>query len=666
MNSLQEPLPRASRRLWPVLSRQIKRTPPPDGFDVVGSWAHSRYAQRAIQADRTGRAELIVQESDTFKNYSDAVLRERIEDTRTKVLLGKNRAEAVNSAFAISREVVRRELGLSLYLEQIIGGLIMAEGACAEMATGEGKTVTAILPAVVHGWSGRGVHVLTVNDYLAARDAEITAPVYKRLGLSIGVVIDETPRGKRKAAYDSDITYAADKQIVFDFLRDQLDTPPAASLAGSLLHDISGDGEPEWHSKVVHRGFNAVIIDEVDSILIDEAATPAIIAAEELGEGSGEDPTGAHHIMAASIARQLILDEDYKVDRKLRHVEISQQGRDRLKDLTQSLPAFWTGPRRSEEIVRTALVAKEIQVLGDDYIKRDDKIEIVDRSTGRVLEGRQWQMGLHQAVEAKEGLDPTKARRTSTRISYARFFQQYRHLAGMSGTLKEVSDELWRTYNVAVVRVPTHKPIVRDERSDIVFSTEQEKLDSVVERVVDLNSTGQPVLVGTRSVLTSESIGCMLQERGVACQILNAEREEEEASIVQVAGKVGAVTVATNMAGRGTDIKLDTEAVELGGLFVIGTERNSERRVDRQLFGRSGRQGDPGIAQMYVSLEDQLIHASGLPPLIWLTRRTMFRLFHKLLWRQSQLLASRRAISHRMTTAKSDSWQEMAMHTSKR
>jgi len=649
-----------------MLSRHVKRTPPPDGFDVFGSWVHGRYARRSIRADRTERADHIVKMADALRNHSDGALRELIDDARAAVLLGKDRSSSVDTAFAIARECIRRELGLSLYVEQVVGGLIMADGACAEMATGEGKTVTAILPAVLHGWSGRGVHVLTVNDYLAARDAEITSPVYKRLGLTVGVVINDTPRSKRKAAYDADITYAADKQIVFDFLRDQLDTPPAASLTGSILHEISGDGEPEWHSKVVHRGFNAVIIDEADSILIDEAATPAIIAAEELGEGSGEDPTGAHHKTAASIAKQLTLGEDYKVDRKLKHVEITPDGRERLRSVTQSLPAFWTGPRRSEEIVRTALVAKEIQVLGDDYIIRDDKIEIVDRSTGRVLEGRQWQMGLHQAVEAKEGLDPTKARRTSTRISYARFFQQYRHLAGMSGTLREVADELWRTYDVAVVRVPTHMPIIRDERADIVFATEQEKLDAVVEKVCAIHATGQPVLVGTRSVLTSEILGRMLGEQNVACNILNAEREEEEAAIVQVAGKVGAVTVATNMAGRGTDIKLGAEAVELGGLYVLGTERHSERRVDRQLFGRSGRQGDPGVAQMYVSLEDQLVHSSGLPPLIWLARKTMFAPIVKILWRQAQHLASRRTASHRMTTARSDAWQEMAMHTSKR
>lgn len=652
-----------SRRLWPQLSRQVKRTPPPTGADVLGTWAQGVAARRRLRYDRTARAGAIIARSDALRNHSDAALTEEIALAREAVLLGRDAGAAVDAAFAVTREAIRRELGLSLYVEQVIGGLIMADGACAEMATGEGKTVTAILPTALLGWSGRGVHVLTVNDYLASRDAGITGRVYRRLGMSVGVVVEKTSRGDRRAAYDADITYAADKQIVFDALRDRLSIPPGATLSGSILHGMTGEGDPEWMSRVVHRGFNAVIIDEADSVLIDEAVTPAIIAAEELGEGSGEDAAGTHHRLAAEIARDLVEGEHYKVDRKLKHVELTEVGRVQLREMTGQLPAFWTGPRRSEELVRTALVAKEVQVLGDDYIVRDGKVEIVDRSTGRVLEGRQWQMGLHQAVEAKEGLETTRARRTSTRTSYARFFQQYRHVAGMSGTLREVSSELWRTYGLTVVRVPTHRPVIRRELRDRVFRTEEAKLSAVVEKVREVHGAGQPVLVGTRSVLTSERLGRMLLEAGVACRVLNAERVREEAGIVELAGKLGAVTVATNMAGRGTDIKLEPKSKEAGGLFVIGTERHSERRVDRQLFGRAGRQGDPGVAQMFVSLEDQLIVATGLPPLIWLARRLPVRGVTSLLWRQAQFLASSRSVSHRLSTARSDAWQEMAMHT---
>ena len=663
MNLAGTQLTPASRRLWPHLARHIKRTPPPTGADVLGAWFRGRHAHRQLRYDRTQRADAIVRRSDSLRDLSDANLNDSIVQARQAVLLGKDRDTAIDEAFAVTREVIRRVLGLSLYPEQVVGGLIMADGACAEMATGEGKTVTAILPTALLGWSGRGVHVLTVNDYLASRDAEITGPVYRRLGMRVGVVVESTKQNDRRKAYDMDITYAADKQVVFDYLRDRLYVPPAVSLSGTILESITGKGEAEWMSRVVHRGFNAVIIDEADSVLIDEAVTPAIIAAEEMGEGSGEDAAGKHHKIAAEIARDLTPDVDYKVDQKMRHVEMTETGRERLRELTGQLPAFWTGPRRSEELVRTALVAKEVQIRGDDYIIRDGKIEIVDRSTGRVLEGRQWQMGLHQAVEAKEGLETTKARRTSTRISYARFFQQYRHLSGMSGTLREVSNELWRTYGLTVIRVPTHRPVIRHEKRDIVFKTEEAKLSAVVERVCAVHKTGQPVLVGTRSVLTSEQIGKLLFERGVQCRILNAERVKEEASIIELAGKVGAVTVATNMAGRGTDIKLDPKARELGGLLVLGTERHSERRVDRQLFGRAGRQGDPGEAQMFVSLDDQLIQATGLPPLIWLARRLSLPLTNAILWRQAQSLASMRAVSHRLSTARSDAWQEMSMNT---
>ncbi|HED54892.1 MAG TPA: prepilin peptidase [Phycisphaerales bacterium] len=657
--------PGPARRLWPALSHARHRLPPPQGLDAFGSWLEGRVVRRAIRADRTQRAEHILELSELMQSFSEAALDERIEGIRNDVRLDPTSRETVDRAFAIIREVIRRTLGLGLYPEQIIGGLIMAEGAGAEMATGEGKTVTAILPAALLGWTGRGVHILTVNDYLANRDAEITLPAYRRLGLHVGVITESTPNAQRRQAYDADLTYAADKQVIFDFLRDSLLQPGVPSLSGVLLRELSGEGVEPWTERIVHRGFHAAIVDEADSVLIDEAATPAIIAAEELGEGSGEDPTGTHHKVAASIAAKLEVDRHYKVDAKLRHVELTPEGRACLAELTGEMPAFWRGPRRREEIVRTALIAKEIQVLGDDYIVRDGKVEIIDRSTGRVLEGRQWQMGLHQAVEAKEGLEPTKARRTSTRISYARFFQQYQHLCGMSGTLHEVADELWSTYRLAVVRVPTHRPVIRKELPDVVCPDEGAKLQAVVDRVCEIHSTGQPVLVGTRSVLTSETLGSLLAQRGVECQILNAEREEQEASIVARAGQRGAVTVATNMAGRGTDIKLDQESKALGGLVVIGTERHTERRVDRQLFGRSGRQGDPGLAQMYVCCEDQLILSSGLPPLIWLAKKTHFGPFASLLWKQAQWLASKRAVSHRITTARADSWHEMAMNTAK-
>ncbi|MEL6796303.1 MAG: hypothetical protein AAFO89_05710, partial [Planctomycetota bacterium] len=342
----------------------------------------------------------------------------------------------------------------------------------------------------------------------------------------------------------------------------------------------------------------------------------------------------------------------------------ANRSRERLAEAADHLPSFWSGAHRREELIRTALTAKELMIRGDDYIiKRTssgkDSVEIVDRSTGRVLTGRRWQLGLHQAVEAKEGLTPSEPRRTSSRIGYAQFFQRYRHLCGMSGTLFEVRDELWRSYKLPVVKIPTHKPIARVQLRDRFHATEDAKIEAVVDRVQKIHATGQPILVGTRSVLTSERIACELANVGLRCRVLNAEREREEAEVVAQAGKAHAITVATNMAGRGTDIKLDSEARALGGLAVIGTERHQESRVDRQLFGRAGRQGDPGQAEMHASLEDDLIRLFGLAPLARLAKR--YPAARPLLWRLAQAAGSGRARATRGSVAQQESWFDFSL-----
>jgi preprotein translocase subunit SecA len=340
-------------------------------------------------------------------------------------------------------------------------------------------------------------------------------------------------------------------------------------------------------------------------------------------------------------------------------------GRVKLSERAAGLPPFWAGPRRREELLLQALTAKELYRREDDYIVRDEKVVIVDRSTGRVLEGRQWQLGLHQAVEAKEGLSVTDARTTSSRTSYQRFFQRYRRLSGMTGTAWEVRGELWRDYRLPVVRIPTHRPVVRSRETDSRFSTETDKFSAVAARAEVLHRQGRPVLVGTRSVASSERLGSMLAERGVTCSILNATREAEEAAIVARAGKQGAVTVATNMAGRGTDILLEPETRALGGLVVLATERHDEGRVDRQLFGRAGRQGDPGLARAYVSLDDPLIVHFALKPLVWMYRVSAGgpgRVLGRLVWWQAQWTAGRRAAVLRKEAMKGDAWMDLAMH----
>lgn len=662
-------------RLWPSLSRPFLREQPAKGADLAGERLRAFMARRKAGAADRRRAEAIVRAADALSNHSEAAFDAVVAEARERVGIARDDAETVSAVFAVAREAIRRELGLSLFVEQIMGALAMASGVCAEMATGEGKTVTAILPAALEGWSGRGVHVITVNDYLARRDAQTTGPAYRRLGLSVGVIQDQTPNHERRDAYACAITYAADKQVIFDFLRDRLVSPLHPRVASVALDQLEAEGgikptgragpwAPEgarWGELVVQRGLNAAIVDEADSVLIDEAITPAIIGEDTPGVGEDRD---LHYRLAAKLAAELEPGRDYFADARMRKVHLTDAGRERLARAAPMLPPFWAGPRRREELMVQALTARALYSRDDDYIVREGKIVIVDKSTGRILDGRQWQLGVHQAVEAKEQVAITDERRTTARISYQRFFQRYARLCGMTGTGWEVSDELWRYYRLPVVRIPTHKPVIRTRAADKVFLTEDDKFKRVADRVAELHAQCRPVLVGTRSVVSSEKLGNLLAELGVPCRILNATREKEEADIIAQAGHPGAVTVATNMAGRGTDILLTPATRAMGGLVVIATERHDESRVDRQLFGRAGRQGDPGQAEVYVSLQDQLIVQHGLKPLVAMVRATAARgrLAASLLWGTAQWAAGRRAAIQRSEVAKAEAWIDLAMH----
>jgi len=578
----------------------------------------------------------------------------------------RDHPETINNAFAAAYEVIRREIGLSLHPEQILASLALAQNCCAELATGEGKTVTAILPAALEGWTGRGIHVITVNDYLARRDAETTSPAYRRLGLSVGVIQESTSHDNRQKAYSADITYAADKQILFDHLRDRLSSPLAPRLSGLILDELVGirAGTPEslrnWSSKVVQRSLNAAIIDEADSVLIDEAVTPAIISLPGDSRELVECLT-----IAANIAAFWSRGVEYTADLRLRNIQLTNLGYQRLQEAAKQLPPFWSGPRRREELLVQALSAKELYRKGEEYVIVDGKVIIVDRSTGRILPGRQWQLGLHQSVEAKEHAEITAPTHVAARSSYQGFFQRYRRLAGMTGTAREVADELWQWYRLPVVRIPTHKPVIRAVAPDKLFATEEAKLSAAADRVAQLQKKSQPVLVGAWSVNTSERFSEMLTQRGVPHRILNATREAEEAAIIEAAGLPGAVTVATNMAGRGTDIRLTEESRAAGGLVVLATERHDEARVDRQLAGRAGRQGDPGRVEVFISLEDTLVRQAGLKPLAWLVRRShgpLRTLTAKLLWSFAQRTASSKWATIRSEVSKADAWLDMAMH----
>jgi preprotein translocase subunit SecA len=619
------------------------------------------------------RARSILTTAATYRNFSDAVLDDYINNARASVMMHRDRPESVDLTFAAAYEAIRREVGISLHLEQILGAIALSEGNCCEMATGEGKTITGVLPAILDGWTGRGVHIITVNDYLAKRDAHTTSAVHARMGVSVGVLQENSTTDQRRRAYAADVTYGADKQFIFDFLRDRLLEPLAPGMVGLLLDSLTGStgeraveaGVPGWSERIVMRGRHSALIDEADSVLIDEAVTPAIISLP--GQPSGLE---RNITLATSLVRDFTPGVHYRVERRLRLVDLLPAGRVLLAQRSQSLDEFWAGERRREELAQLALTARELYTLGEDYVIVEGTVQIVDRSTGRVLTGRQWQLGLHQAVEAKEGLTCTPPSRIAARCGYQSFFQGYERLCGMSGTLHEVRHELYRWYRLPVVKLPTHKPVARKRLPDRVFTTQVDKLSAAAARTRELAQRNNPVLLGAWSVNSSQRVSELLSE--TPHTLLNAMREGQEAEIVARAGNAGTVTVATNMAGRGTDIILSPAARSAGGLCVIATERHDEARVDRQLAGRAGRQGDPGLVETFVSFEDALIVQNGLAPLVWIARTLhsaapgLGRMAARVLWWQAQMTASSKWTAVRSQVAQAEDWIDMAMHEAKR
>jgi len=654
-----------TQRLWRPFSYRPPRPHELKDLDrynesLIGAMRRAMRSRHRLRA----AAERVVNLSDSMMRLAESAFDQEVDEAREAARRGRRDAQARSHAFAVVREAVRRTIGLRLFVEQIMGAWVMEDGCLAEMATGEGKTVTACLTAAVQGWMGYGAHVVTVNDYLARRDAELNGPVYKRLGLGVGVVQDQSSPGERLEAYSRDITYITDQQLIFDYLRDKLHAPLQPRVSSLLLEEVTdtamGGPRELWTNRIVQRGLYSAIIDEADSVLIDQATTPAIIGAE-----GGEDKSAQYYYTAAELAASLRRVEHYSVDIQQHRVDLTDVGRERLSEVADALPAFWSGPRRRAELVTQALVARELYHLEDHYIVREGDVHIVDPQTGRVLEGRQWQLGLHQAVQAKEGLKVTAPRETMARISYQRFFQLFRRLSGMTGTAWEVRKEMWSIYRLTVVRIPTHKPMIRDHAPDRMLLDRESKFQAVANRVAQLNKVRRPVLIGTRSVEASEAMSRLLDERAISHRVLNAVRHEEEAVIVAAAGKLGAVTVATNMAGRGTDILLGPGVADLGGLVVIATERHDSRRIDRQLFGRAGRQGDPGRAEVFKSLDDALLKQNGIRPLLRLLRHSFLarrlRLDHFLWWHAQRAASRRQALTRRMI-AKSDLWFDRALY----
>ncbi|HJE96759.1 preprotein translocase subunit SecA [Ligilactobacillus acidipiscis] len=514
---------------------------------------------------------------------SDEELQAKTPEFKTRIQEGATLDDILPEAFAVAREGARRVLGLYPFHVQIIGGIVLHEGNIAEMKTGEGKTLTATMPVYLNALGQEGVHVVTVNEYLASRDATEMGELYKWLGLTVGLNVNGISAEEKREAYNSDITYSTNSELGFDYLRDNMVV---------------------YKEDMVQRPLNFVIVDEVDSILIDEARTPLIIS----GQSQGSTKL---YIRTDRFAKTLTKDEDFKVDLESKTVSLTEQGIQKGEKYFGLTNLFDPDNTALNHHLDNALRANYIMINDKDYVVRDGEVLIVDQFTGRIMDGRRYSDGLHQAIEAKERVKIEEETKTMANITYQNFFRMYKKLAGMTGTAKTEQEEFREIYNMEVIGIPTNKPVIRDDRPDLLYPTLVSKFNAVVEDIKTRHESGQPILVGTVAVETSEYLSNLLDKAGVPHAVLNAKNNAKEADIITNAGQRGAVTIATNMAGRGTDIKLGPGVTDVGGLAVIGTERHESRRIDNQLRGRSGRQGDPGVTQFYLSLEDDLMLRFG-------------------------------------------------------
>ncbi|MBU5267193.1 preprotein translocase subunit SecA [Virgibacillus proomii] len=517
-----------------------------------------------------------------YEKLSDQELQNKTEEFKTRYKDGESLDDLLVEAYAVVREGSKRVLGMRPFQTQLMGAIALHEGNIAEMKTGEGKTLASTMPAFLNAISGKGVHIITVNDYLASRDAKEMGVLYEFLGLTVGLNGNGLSKEEKREAYQCDITYGTNNEFGFDYLRDNM-----------VL----------YKEQMVQRSLNFAIIDEVDSILIDEARTPLII--------SGSAKKSANLYQQANAFVNTLSKDDYSYDEKTKGVQLTEEGINKAERYFAVENLFDLKHVSLTHHINQALKAHISMHRDDDYVVEDGEVIIVDQFTGRLMKGRRYSDGLHQAIEAKEGLQIQNESMTLASITFQNFFRMYNKLAGMTGTAKTEEEEFRNIYNMDVIAILTNRPVIRQDKPDLIYKTMEGKFKAVIEEIKRRHETGQPVLVGTVAVETSELISKMLKRAGIKHEVLNAKNHFREAEIIENAGQRGAVTIATNMAGRGTDIKLGEGIVELGGLAVIGTERHESRRIDNQLRGRSGRQGDPGVSQFYLSMEDELMRRFG-------------------------------------------------------
>ena len=600
--------------LYEAVRSRRRRPEIPKGLDALANKVVVQARNlRARPAWLMAQAREVDTLAPAIRPLAEAALDEQLREVRDRFVRGREDDALVRRALALTREVARRATGEEPFVVQLMAALGLYHGRIVEMLTGEGKTLTGSIAAPLIAWKHKHLHVLTVNDYLAKRDAESRAPIYNRCLLQVGAIQQDMDSGARFDVYARQIVYGTPKQITADYLRDQI-------RMGQMLSAWAGRQQlAQTGSGPLVPGLQACLVDEADAVLIDEGVVPLIIA-----RSRQEDEMSEVYRTAAALAAKLDEGPDFKIDHVKRRADLKRRGEHRLEQMFDDLAAggepLWRATRRAEELVRQGLVARCCYRHGQQYHIVDGRVVIVDEYTGRFLPDRSWEHGLHQAVEAKEGVTVTADRETLARMSFQRFFRSYPFLCGMTGTVADATGEMEKVYGRPVVVVPTNRPLIREQWPLRAFRTAEAKWNAIVESIAELHAAGRPTLVGTRSIAASEFLAERLANRGLTHTVLNALHDKEEAELIQGAGhgrhagQEPAITVATNMAGRGTDILLDQSAREAGGLHVMLTEMHGAKRVDRQFIGRAGRQGDPGSAQVFVSLEDELVrqHAKGL------------------------------------------------------
>lgn len=631
------------------------------GLDsLVNGWI-GRFRRRAsVKQKLMEDASRIDGYAEELVALSDEELDQRLQEQRTR-FRRRAREDDEIEALALVREAATRTLGLRPFSVQMAGAITLYRGCLAEMATGEGKTLTAGIAAVLFGWTGKPCHVITVNDYLVERDAQWLGPLYTRCGVRVGIVTGKMAEPERREGHACDITYTTGKELLADLLRDQMKREFGNLRSRRLLRQVIGQRAAR-SAKEVLRGIHSAIVDEADSVLIDEAVTPLIISSPKPNESLKQAI-----LRADALCNSLESSTHYRINEVYRELEFTAEGHDKIASMAKDWRGIWRSVSRSQELVRQGLLAREFFHRDKHYIVERGRIVIIDEFTGRPMPQRSWRQGLHQAIEAKEGLSPSDPTETVARMSFQRFYRCFHRLAGMTGTGKESAEEFWQIYHLAVISLPANRPCIREKWKPVITETEAEKWSLLLKEIRQIHGEGRPILVGTRSVSASEKIASLLEAGNYEYKLLNATKLAEEAEIVAAAGGRGRITVATNMAGRGTDIRLDEEVAELGGLHVIGTEYHESERVDRQLFGRCARQGDRGSARMFSSLTDEIVRKSDNSESGSSSRRFLMSLVpNRWTFRFAQWHSERRSYAQRLAVLRADRWLEESLSFTER